>query len=160
MWQWLEENGFLEEHISETQLNQGKRMYRRIYNREYQRQRRKERPVVRISLSQSEYQTLQEAAHAHHRPLSSFLKESTIAYLNQTYLVPDEERLIEFREYLALMRYDIQRISEQLGNEPSSETGEGIYASLLERIEGIESALIKALAHPPLAAKAGTAYDS
>lgn len=149
MWKWLIDNGFDEEGITEEQLAAGKAMYRRIYQRDYQRQRRKERPTVCISLSKIEYRQLEQAAKKHQLSIGSFLRASAFCYLNQTYLVPNQQQITELREYLALMGYGIQQLTEKAQSTNLDTLVDG-YQELHGRVISLEQMVYEKLTHPPL----------
>ena len=111
LWQWLSENGYTD--AGEEKLNEGKQIYKRLYQKLYQRKRRKERPSVLVSLSPTEYEQLHIASGKHNTSLAPFIRESALAYLNQSFLVPDEEKLIAFQKHIALLEYDLRKLTER-----------------------------------------------
>lgn len=67
--------------------------YRSWYKREHQKQQRQKTKRLEISLSEQQYQVLQQQAQKHQRPLSTFAKDCIWAYLENMYIVPDEHTI-------------------------------------------------------------------
>ena len=110
MWAWLEANGYTE---SPEKVAEGKKAYKRMYHKEYYHKRKEERPRLKISFDQEEYEELKAASEAHIQPLAPFIKDSALAYLNQSFLLPDEGDLMYLRETLAFIGYDVKLLAER-----------------------------------------------
>ena len=127
MYKWLEERGFLEDHITEEQLEDGKKIYKRCYNREYQKKRRKELPTVRVVLTKDQYQRFREDAEKNtdkrKQHVATSIKEHALANLDKRYRVPNQNQILDLIEGQQLIVQDIRRIRDKVIHEdlPSAE---------------------------------------
>lgn len=71
-------------------LNNAKSTYRKMYNQSYQRQYRKTRICKSILFTRQELKLLDNAATTHGRKFSTFVREAALAYLDSTFIVPNE----------------------------------------------------------------------
>ncbi|MEZ4849746.1 MAG: hypothetical protein R3B93_14260 [Bacteroidia bacterium] len=148
MWHWLKENGFTE---NETKIEEGKKLWQKKYHREYQKKRRAEKRLISFYLTPSEYQQVEQAAKAHKRRISTFIKEACLAYMDQRFLIPDETLITEIREEISLIGYDIKRIQSELSKMEEPNLKESLEM-LTDRISYLESFVKKQFENPPLIA--------
>ncbi|MEO0331754.1 MAG: hypothetical protein AAF223_08725 [Bacteroidota bacterium] len=150
MWRWLEQQGYLDG--DETTLAAGKAAWKKHYHRQYQRQRRQERRFVTLTLEPDEAQVLSQAAGQHRRPLSTFIRESSLAYTQQQFVVPDEASVVAVREELAMVRYSLERLQPLL-KQADSEEQKRAAELIPDRLNYLDDFIRQALLHPPLAIK-------
>ena len=109
-WQWLEENGYTQ---GDSQLlEKGKVLWKKKYHREYQKSRRQKMKYLTVSLHPDETRQLEASAKTHHRSLTTYIREASLAYTGKIYLVPDEELITDLRQEIALIRYNLEDIRE------------------------------------------------
>ncbi|MEL7533975.1 MAG: hypothetical protein AAFN10_21880 [Bacteroidota bacterium] len=147
---WLEQEGYFGK--DKQHLLTGKAKWKQKYQREYQRQRRRERKQVVISLDRSDEADLRAAAIQHHRPLATYIRESSLAYSQQTFLLPDPAELVALREELAFIRYHIEDLVRLMKQSFGSEQEKQLEL-LIDRIDYLERFIVESLSHPPLVAK-------
>jgi hypothetical protein len=114
LWAYLDECGVLEKG-DEAAIKQAKKAYRKIYFTRYKQHKRKSHPEFTVSLSKEngDYQKIKTAAKEHKLSLPAFLKKATLAYLNEKYLIPDEEQLENIEILLSECLNEIQKIVKQ-----------------------------------------------
>ncbi|MEL7534958.1 MAG: hypothetical protein AAFN10_26890 [Bacteroidota bacterium] len=144
---WLEQEGYYgkdrQHHLA------GKAKWKQKYQREYQRQRRRERKQVVISLDRSDEANLRAAASQHQRPLATYIREASLAYGNQKFLLPDPAELVALREELAFIRYHIEDLVRLMKQSFGVEQEKQLEL-LINRIDYLESFVVETLSNPPL----------
>ncbi len=123
----------------------GAKLNRQQYLKRYQKLYRMERKRLELTLTPDEHQTLQDAAKRHKKKLSTFTKEAALAYLNQEFIVPDEEHLQRIE--LGIRRIGINlnqlvRRAHQSGIQPDT------VAQLEELVRQLEQSVGDSLRHP------------
>ncbi|MEL6675624.1 MAG: hypothetical protein AAFR61_25675 [Bacteroidota bacterium] len=149
LWAYLEKSGVLESG-SEEAIAAVKKEYRRFYQREYRKQKRKERPEVTITLDKPDWFKLTHAAQRHHDSLAGFIKGSALAYLDETYLVPDPQTINHIAQRIRLAGTDIRVVAKHVSKRNLTELHQG-YMDLAERIHHLEETITQALVYPPKA---------
>lgn len=86
---------------------------RRRYLREYMRKRRAEQKRVEVVYSLDEYRRLEREARAHGQKVAPFIKACAEAYLEKSYVVPDEERVHELRLALRRIGTNVNQIARK-----------------------------------------------
>lgn len=111
MWEYLEEAGVLENGI-DAEINAAKRAYRKIYFRGYKREQRMQKPEYTISFAKDngEFETVLKGARKHKLSVPSCVRQATLAYLNQTFLVPNREQVAHLEQLLSDCLNEIQTI--------------------------------------------------
>lgn len=147
LWIYLEESGILE-HGSPEQINAIKREYRRKYLKNYKSTRRKQGLEVVVTLSEKERERLHKQARRHQLSLPRFLRQSSIAFLNQTYLVPNAAQVARMEQALAECIREIQAIGKSRERRWLSQ--EWKIEALVAQVEKLSTQLTSALRYPPL----------
>lgn len=117
-----------------------KKDQKRKYNREYKRLRRKERPEITVSVSPQEYMLLKHNAKKHRRSVPMFTRESALAYLNHTFIVPNDEQVSRIERYLLQMKIKLEELNEA-NLVPN-------ILSLISSLQTLETNIHKALTQP------------
>lgn len=151
---YLEATGVLEWGTIE-QIEEAKKYYKKLYQRSYKQRQRKVRPEIILSLSKDDHAALSNVAKKHHIKLASFVRDAALAYTQQQFLIPNEKEIIELREYLALIGYDIKRLREEATQSGEIGIAE-LYHLLLDQITKLEEYTREKLEHPPLSNHAPT----
>lgn len=144
---YLKQSGLLE-HGSPKDIAKAKREYRSNYHREYKRERRARFPEVTVTLVRSEFSKLSKAAKAHKMSLPAFLRESSLHYLDQKFLVPNSSLVSHFAQQLRICASDINLMTRHVKKLNMKELHQ-TYQSLSHRIQQIESFVVNAFRNPP-----------
>ncbi|MEM6342695.1 MAG: hypothetical protein AAF927_02400 [Bacteroidota bacterium] len=147
MWEYLEQSGVLESG-NEDAIAAVKKEYQRKYQREYRKKKRKERPEVTLTLSKADWLELTHSAQQHHYSLPAFIKQAALAYLKQTFLVPDREPVSRLEQRLRLCQTDIRVIARHVRKRNLPELNQA-YLDLAERIAHLETVIHNAFHNPP-----------
>lgn len=140
--EYLDQSGVLEQG-DELGIKAAKKAYRKSYQRAYKRHQRSQRKEYQIQLTKEENKHICEAAKKHQLSPSAFIKKATLAYLQQVYVVPDNERVAQL-EYLLSIAYS--SINQITGKTPQLSHD---YERLSQIIEQLEREVTQALRHPP-----------
>jgi len=125
-------------HSTEPE-QEARKTYWRLYKANWRKNRRKEQKEFTVSFSPQELRLLTHNATSHHRSITRFIKEATLSYCTQQFLVPDQETVDQIRQILSLMYSHIQKITEDA--VVSEETG----ATLMEKITLLETSILNCL---------------
>jgi len=139
--EYLDQNGVLELG-DELAIKAAKKAYRKSYQRAYKRHQRSQRKEYQIQLSKEENKLICEAAKKHHLSPSAFIKKAALAYLQNEYVVPDNQRIAHLEYLLSVAYSSIHQIAE---NTPQLSSD---YEQLNRIIERLEREVTQALRHP------------
>ncbi len=143
MWLYLENLGVLSSG-SDEQIKQAKLAYRKIYYRNHKRQKRKEGLEVLICLNKLERSHLEREAKRHGQKLPTFIREATLSYIRQVYMVVDRKVVAHIQQLLFQTVHEIQVIAKQKHwfTNPSK------FEKLEQIIEKLDNEIIQALTKP------------
>ena len=150
MWEYLDSLGILEKGTDE-EIKAAKLAYRKEYLLKYKRSQRSRKPefVVNFSNEKGEYHRVEYASKAHKMSITAFIRLSVLAYINQRYIVPNQDQIAHLEQILSQCLNEIQtlvRIKDKYYWEKESKM------ELIEkRIERLESEINQAFRNPPLA---------
>lgn len=121
-------------------------LYRKHYQRSYQKTYQTKKRRVQVVFEKSEYQELQKAAKAHNQKLTTFVRNSSLAYLNECYLLPDDTQV-------RALEIGLRRIGNNV-NQLSRRSNSGLFKmfdakSAKSLIQQLEIQVQKALRTPP-----------
>lgn len=120
--------------------------YRKWYKRQHQRQRRKERKRLEIFPSDRELNLIQRQAKKHHLAASSFALKAIMAYLQQLYIVPDEEEIKSLQLALHKIGTNINQIAFQANKNKFADTHS--IRLLNQQLSRLEQLIIQKLSQP------------
>lgn len=147
LWEYLEASGVLQ-NGTEQEIALVRKEYKKKYIKSYMRQKRNASPefVIDLSKKNGEYATVATAAKRHRKTITAFLKLSALAYLRQTYVVQDRERINNLELLLSECLNEIREITN------SKDRLRFVWDSKIDiiekRIEKLERELIRVLEHP------------
>ncbi|NVN95462.1 MAG: hypothetical protein HXX18_09295 [Bacteroidetes bacterium] len=147
MWEYLDSTGVLEWGNDEA-IKKAKKAYRKIY---FTKQKRKQRAVkreftIRFSKENGEFIKIAHEAKQHNLKITEFLKSAVMAYINQTFVIPDHWQVAELELLLSQCLNEIQTIVKQ--KERYSFDREYKYELIEKRIEKLESEIHLVLKNP------------
>ncbi len=140
--EYLDQSGVLEIG-DELAIKAAKKAYRKSYQRAYKRHQRSQRKEYQIQLSKEENKLIREQAQKHHSSPSAFIKKAALGYLQNEYLVPDNERIAQLEYLLSIAYSSINQIAEKTPQLPND------YERLSKIIEQLEREVTQALRYPP-----------
>ena len=82
-------------------IESARKIYRAWYLKRYKKQHRNTHPECVTFFSEFEKTIIENAAEKHRMSKPEFVKKAAIAYINQQYLLPNEEKINAIEQYLA-----------------------------------------------------------
>lgn len=133
----------LTDKLSKEQRAELQIEWRKAYQKKYQELYGHKRIRKTISLNESEDTELKKAAQKHNMKLNDFMKQAIFGYLNQVYVVPNEEQVQETIIQLRKVGTNINQIARQVNRHRTTEKGQlNLIYTLLQQMEiSIESNL-------------------
>lgn len=134
---------------TEEEIAAVKRAYRKQYLLQYKQAQRLaagEYPVL-LSKENGEYETIARAARRHRLSISAFLRVATLAYLMQTYIVPDAHRLAQLELMLSSCLNEIRAMAQLKSRQ--NWLFDQKYEAMEERIKRLEQDIADLFRHPP-----------
>ena len=149
MWEYLERSGVLENGTDE-QIKIAKRSYRKKYLLEYKQKQRKIKPEYHIIFSKGngEYEKVNRAAKLHSMTITGFVHSAVLAYISNTYVVPDKLQIARLEQLLSECLNEIKTIVH-IKEKYFWERDRKIDA-IEKRIEKLEDQINEVLRNPPL----------
>lgn len=138
---YLSASGVLDTGDAEL-IAAAKREYWREYKRAFAQQKRKEHTAFTIYLNQRELKTIREAAKGHKRSATRYIKEASLAYTLQRFVVPDIVLVNDIKQVLQQTYTSIHRLYMD------STIPYALGRLLLVRIEALEQQITTMLEHP------------
>lgn len=147
MWEYLDSIGVLEKG-SDEEIKQAKKAYRKKYFTLHKRKQRalKREFTIRFSNENGEFINVANSAKQHNLKISEFLKSAIMAYINQSFVVPDHWQLAQLEQLLAQCLNEIQGIVRQ--KERYSFDREYKYELIEKRIGKLEDEIHTVLKNP------------
>jgi hypothetical protein len=149
MWDYLDSIGVLE-HGSDAEIKAAKKAYRKRYFLQNKRQQRinKSEYTVAFSKANGEHSRIAEAAKKHKRTVTAFIRLAALAYISQTFVVPDLYQIAKLEHILSECLNEIKSIVK-IKNKYFWEREERL--ELVEkRIVRLEQQINEVLRTPPL----------
>ncbi len=147
MWEYLESTGVLD-WGSYEEIKQAKKAYRKKYFTLHKRKQRASKREFTLGFSKDneEFVNIVNTAKAHNMKITEFLKSAVMAYINQSFVVPDHWQVAELEQILSQCLNEIQTIVKQ--KERYSYDREYKYELIEKRIEKLESEISSVLRCP------------
>lgn len=119
--------------------------WRKAYQKKYQELYGHKRIRKTISLNEQEDTQLKKAAQQHNMKLNDFMKQAIFGYLNQVYVIPNEEQVQETIIQLRKIGTNINQIARHINSYQAVEQEQiNLLYTLLQGMErSIESNLCK-----------------
>jgi len=111
LWEYLESTGVLEKG-SDEEIKEAKRVYRKKYLLLYKQKQRTKKPeyVIVFSKENGEHERISEAAKRHKMTVTAFVHSASLAYLSNTYVVPDRLQIARLEQLLSDCLNEIKAI--------------------------------------------------
>ena len=146
---YLEAVGVLENGTDE-EIKLAKKAYRKEYYLKYKRNQRTHRPEFTINFSSENgefYKVLHEAKR-HKLSITAFIHLAVLAYINQSFIVPNTEQVAYLEQVLSQCLNEIQsivRVKEKYHWEREQK-----FNAIEKRIEKLEFDINQIFRNPPL----------
>ena len=114
IWDYLDQIGVLE-NGTDAEIKAAKRAYRKQYFLAYKRKQRKKRPEYTINFNEDngEHKRILLAAQRHVMTMPQFLRAAVRGYLEQKYVVPNQQQVAELEQLLSQVLNEIQAIARK-----------------------------------------------
>ncbi len=135
----------LPENATPDEVERLKRRYRKIYLKNYKAQYKGKRKE--LVFSPEEFKRLEKLAGQHQMKLGSFIKACTFAYIDQEYILPDDQQALALERQIRAIGNNINQITYKLNATGQYNTidSETIYHNLYQ----LEQAVSTAFRAPP-----------
>ena len=112
LYQYLLEIGVLENGTHE-EIQAARKEYWREYKRKWRKERRRIKKEITISLNRQEWRRITREARRHNLSRTRFLRKACFAYINKSFVVPDEAGVRKIRQLLAMTYNSLQEMLEE-----------------------------------------------
>jgi hypothetical protein len=155
MWEYLDTLGVLEKG-SDEEIKAAKKAYRKNYFLRYKQEQRKKKPEYNICFSKEngEYKRIAEAAKRHNMTVTAFVHKASLAYLDNSYIVPDRIQVAQLEQLLSDCLNEVKQLVSK--RERFFWDKENKIHSIEKRIEKLEREIHEVFYNPPLKIQ----YDS
>ena len=111
IWEYLESVGVLENGTDE-EIKAARKAYRKEYLLNYKRLQRSHKPefTVNFSSEKGEYHRIAYAAKTHRMTITAFIHSASLAYLNQGFVVPNQDQIAHLEQILQQCLNEIKSI--------------------------------------------------
>ena len=111
LWEYLERSGVLEKG-TDAEIKIAKQAYRKEYLLKYKQNQRSHKPEFTISFSQEngEFNKVEHAAIRHKMAITGFIRSAVMAYIDQSFIVPDSTQVVHLEQILSECLNQIQSI--------------------------------------------------
>lgn len=149
MWEYLESLGILEKG-TEQEINAAKKTYRKIYLLIYKQQQREHKPEFNINFSKEngDFNKVKKEAEKHHCTITAFIHDATLAYINQTFVVPNTLQIAQLEQILSDCLNQVQTITKY--REKYHWERDRKLETIEKIIERVEQQIDEVFRHPPL----------
>lgn len=149
MWYYLDALGVLE-NGTEEEIKMAKKAYRKEYYLSYKRNQRATKPEFTISFTNKngEYTKVKRGAERHKMTITAFIRSSVLAYIDQKYLVPNQDQIANLEQILSQCLNEISKIVS--AKEKYHWEREQKFEAIEKQIEGLESVISQIFRNPPL----------
>lgn len=127
--------GMLGKEVDESVLDKVKEQYYKEYHRQYYKRYKDRRIRVETRFSKSEYALLKQSAKQHGKRTSTHLKASALAYMEQSYVVPDEKLLQDLKLQIRAIGNNVNQIAFQANSSRGKVVDVQSLFSQLNRLE-------------------------
>jgi sortase (surface protein transpeptidase) len=149
MWEYLETLGVLE-NGNDEEIKQAKKAYRKEYYLKYKRSQRHQKPefTVNFSTDKGEYSKVVSASKRHNLTITAFIRSAVLAYINQSFLVPNPDQIAALEQILSQCLNEVQSIVQ--AKEKYHWEREQKFEAIEKRIEKLETEIDQVFRNPPL----------
>lgn len=113
MLEYLDSIAILEKG-TEEEINAAKKTYRKKYLLEFKQKQRQNKPEFNINFSKEngDFNKVKKEAEKHHCTITAFIHNATLAYINQSFVVPNTLQIAQLEQILSDCLNQIQTITK------------------------------------------------
>jgi hypothetical protein len=138
---YLQSKGVLE-NGSHEEIQNARKKYWSEYKRNWRNEKRKKEKEFTISLNSDELKIFTKAAKGHEVSRTAFIKQAAFAYINTSFIIPDN---IEIRKITQLLAMNYNSIQELIDEEKINTLAGKI---VLEKMHELERDILPLLHNP------------
>jgi len=148
LWEYLVSVGV--DTGSDEEIKSAKRAYRKKYLLNYKQKQRTVKPeyAVKFSKGNGEYEKVNRAAKMHSMTITGFIHSTVLAYISNTYVVPDRTQVAHLEQLLSDCLNEIKTIARP--KEKYFWDRERKFEAIEKRIEKLEIQINEVFRNPPL----------
>ncbi len=149
LWEYLESTGVLEKGNDE-EIKAAKKAYRKQYYLLYKQKQRVNKPeyIIHFSKENGEHGRITLAAKQHKMTITAFVHSASLAYLSNTFVVPDSHQIARLELLLSECLNEIKTIVHT--KEKYFWEREQRLERIEKRIEKLEGQINEVFRNPPL----------
>lgn len=137
------------ENGTKKDIKAAKKKYRQIYQKQYQQDYQKRVIRKKIQFTKKEFKHIERLAKQHKQGIAPFLKSCIFGYLEQVFVVPDEEEVRQLELSIRRIGTNINQIARHTNRE--HRVGEETIKGIQQQIRGLEQRISTALRQPKTA---------
>ena len=113
MLEYLDSIGILEKG-TEEEINAAKKTYRKKYLLEFKQKQRQNKPEFNINFSKEngDFYKVKKGAEKHRCTITAFIHNATLAYISQTFVVPNILQIAQLEQILSDCLNEIQIVTK------------------------------------------------
>ena len=148
MWYYLDALGVLD-NGTEEEIQAAKKAYRKDYFLRYKREQRVKKPEFTISFSNKngEYTKVRRGAERHKMTVTAFIRSSVLTYLDQKFLVPNQDQVAHLEQLLSQCLNEISKLVSARERYHWERTEK--FEAIEKRIQQLESEINEVFRNPP-----------
>ncbi len=143
VYEYLDALGLLQAGTAE-ELTTARIQFWAEYKAAWKQTKRASTRGITVLYSRSEYAVLKRCANRHHSSVTSFVKKTSLAYIDRMYVVPDVLCIRKMLQYLALTEHTLVTLEESIPLPKDAAT------HVIKTIGELELVIRQSLYHPPL----------
>ena len=149
LWEYLKSTGVLEKG-SDEEIKAAKKTYRKQYFLLYKQKQRANKPeyIITFSKENGEHERITHAAKRHKLTVTAFVHSASLAYLSNTFIVPDKLQIARLELLLSEALNEIKTIVKP--KEKFFWEREQRLERIEKRIEKLETQIDEVFRKPPL----------
>ncbi len=124
-----------------------KTLHRQQYKRDHQKALYQRKITIRSFYTPNEHNQVKRAAAAHNMPWATFQKAATFAYMDKSFVVPDEETTHRLEMAIRRIGNNINQIARFVNAHHEARWPDIVAVN--EYLDGLEQIINNALRHPP-----------
>jgi len=151
MWEYLDSIGVLEKG-SDIEIKAAKALYRKKYLLAFKRKQRSSKPEYNVNFSKEngEHDRILKAAGRHKMTVTAFVRSAALAYIDNTFLVPNREQVARLEQILSNCLNEIKAIA---GTKERFWEREQRLERIEKRIERMEAQIHEVFTNPSLVSR-------
>lgn len=144
---FLLQNGYDPTTASLEIIAQAEAEYKRYYNREKKREYRSRDVTKQVRMTKAEATLIEQNAKRHNQTVGPFIKACTLAYLQKTFVLPDDEQVRNVVFQIRAIGNNINQLAHLANRRQSEEVVD--WVNLRQQLNQVEAIVKEILTKPP-----------